>query len=291
MDEGRTFAIVAHRWGARVLLSVDLVSGNRSVLSGEGFGEGPSFVAPAGLDFDPRHGRLLVEGGSRPRRVFAVDPTSGDRTLIAEDPSSDWTYAHINTDLVLDDTGEQPRILVTVEGSQLFFVDPVRLTLKTPWADGEKAILLSPMDLIARLAAIVPPPSFHLTRFHGVFAPHSRLRKLVVPTPEHDPVLDKPHQLGLFDEANGYRPAPPPQPEAPTRKPGRHPWQWLLRRVFRVDISVCIRCQGAMKTTEVALTADSIANVMARHGLGPQPPPPTPRLIPGQLPLEWPPSP
>ena len=45
----------------------------------------------------------------------------------------------------------------------------LRLTLKTPWSDGTQAILLDPMDLISRLAAIVPPPWFHLTRFHGVF--------------------------------------------------------------------------------------------------------------------------
>ena len=57
------------------------------------------------------------------------------------------------------------------------------------------------------------------------------------------------------------------------------------------DVHVCPTCQGAMKVTEVALTADSIATVMARHGLGPQPPPPTPRPMPGQLPLAWPPSP
>jgi hypothetical protein len=31
------------------------------------------------------------------------------------------------------------------------------------------------------LAALVPPPRMHLTRFHGVFAPHSRLRAAVTP--------------------------------------------------------------------------------------------------------------
>jgi len=29
---------------------------------------------------------------------------------------------------------------------------------------------------LARLAAQVPPPRMHLTRYHGVFAPHSQLR-------------------------------------------------------------------------------------------------------------------
>ena len=36
-------------------------------------------------------------------------------------------------------------------------------------------IVLKPLDFMARLAARVPPPRMHLTRFHGVFAPHSRL--------------------------------------------------------------------------------------------------------------------
>jgi hypothetical protein len=37
------------------------------------------------------------------------------------------------------------------------------------------------LDLLARLAALVPPPRMHLTRFHGVFAPHSKLRAAVTP--------------------------------------------------------------------------------------------------------------
>jgi hypothetical protein len=33
-----------------------------------------------------------------------------------------------------------------------------------------------PLDLMARLAALVPRPRMHLTRFHGVFAPHRKRR-------------------------------------------------------------------------------------------------------------------
>jgi Putative transposase len=35
-------------------------------------------------------------------------------------------------------------------------------------------IVLDSLDLTVRLAAWVPPPRMHLTRFHGVFAPHSK---------------------------------------------------------------------------------------------------------------------
>lgn len=49
----------------------------------------------------------------------------------------------------------------------------VRYALKTPYRDGTTHIVIEPLDFMARLAALVPPPRMHLTRYHGVFAPHS----------------------------------------------------------------------------------------------------------------------
>jgi hypothetical protein len=57
----------------------------------------------------------------------------------------------------------------------------VRYTLKTPYRDGTTHIVLEPLDLMARLAALVPKPRMHLTRYHGVFAPHSQHRAAVTP--------------------------------------------------------------------------------------------------------------
>jgi hypothetical protein len=57
----------------------------------------------------------------------------------------------------------------------------MRYQLKTPYRDGTTHIVLEPLDLMARLAALVPPPRMHLTRYHGVFAPHSRLRAAITP--------------------------------------------------------------------------------------------------------------
>ncbi len=159
----------------------------------------------------------------------------------------------------------------------------LRLELKTPWSDGTTAIVLTPMDLIARLCALVPPPRMHLTRFHGVLAPAASLRSEVVPRPPPDPALDPPPaQLSLFDPT-AHRPAPAPDQQPPPRRAGRHPWAWLLRRVFALDITVCPRCSGRMRITQLCFTADAIARVLAHHGLGPQPPPPPPKPTPGQL--------
>src|SRR5690606_5021220 len=49
----------------------------------------------------------------------------------------------------------------------------VRCALKTPYRDGTTHVIFEPEDFIARLAALVPKPRAHLTRYHGVFAPAS----------------------------------------------------------------------------------------------------------------------
>ena len=52
----------------------------------------------------------------------------------------------------------------------------MRYTLKTPYRDGTTHVFFDPLDFIARLASLVPKPLVNLTRYHGVFAPNSKLR-------------------------------------------------------------------------------------------------------------------
>ena len=47
--------------------------------------------------------------------------------------------------------------------------------------DGTTHVIFEPLDFIARLAALVPPPRLNLTRFHGVFAPNSPYRARITP--------------------------------------------------------------------------------------------------------------
>jgi len=51
----------------------------------------------------------------------------------------------------------------------------VVIALKTPYDDGTTHVVLSPMEFMGRLAALVPGPLVNLTRFHGVFSPHRTL--------------------------------------------------------------------------------------------------------------------
>jgi hypothetical protein len=57
-----------------------------------------------------------------------------------------------------------------------------------PWSDGTTGIKLSPLELLEKLAAIVPLPRVHLVRYGGSLAPHSKLRDAIIPTPRQQGV-------------------------------------------------------------------------------------------------------
>ena len=57
----------------------------------------------------------------------------------------------------------------------------IQYELKNPFSDGTTHILFSPLDFLSKLAALVPRPRRNLVRYHGVFAPNAKIRKLIVP--------------------------------------------------------------------------------------------------------------
>ncbi|NWG14819.1 MAG: transposase, partial [Acidobacteria bacterium] len=53
--------------------------------------------------------------------------------------------------------------------------------LKRRWRDGTTHVIYEPLELIERLAALVPPPRFNITRYYGVLAPAAAFRPRVTP--------------------------------------------------------------------------------------------------------------
>ncbi len=43
--------------------------------------------------------------------------------------------------------------------------------LKKPYSDGTSHIVMSPLELLEKITAIIPRPRVHLTRFHGALTP------------------------------------------------------------------------------------------------------------------------
>ncbi len=74
-----------------------------------------------------------------------------------------------------------------------------------PSPDGRTQLILSPLELIDRIAALVPPPRQHRHRYYGVLAPNSPLRPAVTAL-AHIPVATAPEpvaQPGVEAVADG----------------------------------------------------------------------------------------
>ncbi len=107
----------------------------------------------------------------------------------------------------------------------------VRYQLKTPYRDGTTHVIFEPLDFIARLAALVPRPRVNLTRFHGVFAPNSKLRALVTPAKR-----GKGNKVKVLDE-----------PQNLAERRASMTWAQRLKRVFNIDIETCTESVGPVK--------------------------------------------
>ncbi|MGH8566326.1 MAG: transposase [Gammaproteobacteria bacterium] len=92
------------------------------------------------------------------------------------------------------------------------------LRLKCPYHDGTTHIVMSPLEPMQRLAALVPSPRLHLIRFHGVLA----LMPSRVPRSFHPQGTKQATSLCLASRACRSTPIPP-QPTTPRRSLPRRP--------------------------------------------------------------------
>ena len=142
----------------------------------------------------------------------------------------------------------------------------VVLKLKTPWHDGTTHLVMSPLEFMRRLAALLPRPRLHLIRFHGVLAPNAKLRALVVP--------QEPAPAALA--------APPAECEAicAHHRPVRLSWAKLLKRVFEIDMEHCPNCGGELKIIAAILEQPVIERILTHLGLQARAPPRAPARRP-----------
>jgi hypothetical protein len=141
--------------------------------------------------------------------------------------------------------------------------------LKRPLADGRCCLYLSPLELLAKLAALIPPPRQHRTRYYGVLAPHARLRAAVVATAGPGEALasrlrEAAARMELVEAA-----APPPA--SPSRRE-RYAWAILLARIYEVLPLVCPHCGQAMRLVAFVTEAASVRRILAHVGEETEPP-------------------
>ena len=160
----------------------------------------------------------------------------------------------------------------------------MRYQLKTPWPNGTTHVEWDAVDFIAKLAALVPPPRAHLTRFHGVFTPgilpsapagqpsavQIRSRRICAPNANL--------RAQLTPSGRGKRPATDAapvevsandEPRSPEERRRSMTWAQRLKRVFNIDVTPCAHCGGAVRIVASIKEPTAIRAILAhfeKHG-------------------------
>ncbi len=189
------------------------------------------------------------------------------------------------------------RLSIGPDGNVMYQVKATRHGIETQR-------VMTPMQFMSRLVALIPPPYHPLLRYFGVFGPHASWRKAVVP--QVAPVAEQPHDHGkpsvapiskpgasnstsvtspktpidpaveltiLAPTANG----PKPKTRGSDAEPRacaiwRIDWATLLKRVHSVDALAC-PCCGRLKFVNVITEPTTAVEILQSMGLSTDLPP------------------
>jgi hypothetical protein len=144
-----------------------------------------------------------------------------------------------------------------LERLEQFGNDELVYRFPKPQPDGHTELRLTPLELIERLAALIPPPRLHRHRYHGVLAPNSPQRPQVT--------------------ALARQPAPP-MPKAANaspasaRSPARTLWAVLLARIFEILPLRCALCGAQMRLIAFVTEPPAVKTILAHLGEPTTPP-------------------
>jgi len=182
-------------------------------------------------------------------------------------------------------TVAQDRLRLTAEGQ-------VVLQLRHPWADGTTHLLFDPLELLERLAVLIPRPRINLILYHGVLGPRAAWRSLVVDFGNatdggESTTADAPMAGARVDlrEARATEPAPDP-PCGREARPQREKaplWADLMRRTFGIDVLACPRCGGRFRLIALIEEASVIERILRHLHLPTEVPTPRPGRAPPLL--------
>jgi Putative transposase len=153
-----------------------------------------------------------------------------------------------------------------------------------PTRDGRTVLALSPLEFLAALSRLVPPPRVHRHRYHGVLAPNARLRERVINLGCHDAEApdDANSSPALPPEAGTARGSAADLPDSLQRAAARSRWARLLARIYEVFPLACPDCGTDMRILTFITAAEPVDAILSHLGLPTTPPPLSPARGPPQ---------
>jgi len=174
----------------------------------------------------------------------------------------------------------------------------VAYRLRKPRKNGTTHLVLTPMQFLARIAALIPPPRFPLLRFAGVLAPNSALRPHVVSMRAATQGDDAAPRAANDERKNKKKKKKATRPSAAEAPIPKHPdgarhatrthatslatgvvpqcyaridWASLLRRIYLEDVLAC-PCGGRRRIVAEVTERDTIVAILHHLGIDTEPP-------------------
>ena len=87
--------------------------------------------------------------------------------------AGNWTRLERLSRYVARPALAQDRLAVARDGSVVY-------RFRKPQRFGKQAVVIDPLTFLSRLAALIPPPRFHMLSYYGVLAPAASRRDKIV---------------------------------------------------------------------------------------------------------------
>lgn len=128
-----------------------------------------------------------------------------------------------------------------------------------PRSDSPRNLALTPLELIDKIAALIPPPRAYRHRYYGVLAPNSPMRAAVTALAPMPVVVPPLVQATMADA--------PPQ-----RAASHYLWAALLARIYETLPLVCPNCHAPMRIIAFVTDASTVRKILDHLGESTQPP-------------------
>jgi hypothetical protein len=144
--------------------------------------------------------------------------------------------------------------------------------------DGKTQLRLTPLELLDRLAALIPPPRLHRHRYHGVLAPNAPWRAQVTAMAAGTAAQAPPEAAPCpLPGGSAERAA-----ETVHRSYAASLWAMRLARIYKVFPRVCAHCGAPMRIIAFVTDTASVTRMLQPLGEPTQPPPVSPARGPPQ---------
>jgi len=141
--------------------------------------------------------------------------------------------------------------------------------LNKPLANGQTLLRLTSLELIDKLAALVPPPRIHRHRYYGVLAPNSPFRTSVTAMSGQS-ISQGTIEIQTTDKND--EPVDQEQENKPKRPPNRYLWAMLLARIYNLFPLLCPECGAEMQVIAIIQDKPVINKILESVGEAIKPP-------------------